>query len=70
MFDMPALYAANGKKDRAHGDLRGNSYAHYERLRKRADPKCKKCDGAGYTMGGAQDPEFVCKCVREPATTS
>jgi hypothetical protein len=44
-------------------------YSHYERLRKRADPNCTWCDGAGYNCGAAHDGDSLCACLSAAPST-
>lgn len=63
LLGLGPLYGAQGKKKKSHG-----RYWHHEALCRRADPSCKRCEGAGYSMGAAHDPELICACVSaEPA---
>jgi hypothetical protein len=40
------------------------SYIRLQKLQNRANPDCKLCGGAGYNMGGSEDYELKCKCLK------
>lgn len=63
LYETPLEDTRHGKTRYGSGAKPHGQYFRLEALTKRADPDCNQCEGAGYTMGAANDPEFPCRCL-------